>query len=266
VKTIEEFNAGITAFDRRFFTVLGVGFILLVLGFFGVGMPFEKALREYLARRLDGATAERLAALFVLGVGLPGTIISLGGLFLTFRQAKRDRRIICPYCGKLLVEHRFLVVTTRNCCRCGRRVLSEPEERDALRSERRKTSDEVRAGTSAYNARFIIAIVACVLTAVLGSGLLSFYAVTLQQFLTQKYDAVTTEILIIVLQACAILPGLGILLGGIMLNERRVKRDDRILCPHCHKVLVGIQGIVDATRNCGFCGRRVLADPVGVGT
>jgi hypothetical protein len=44
------------------------------------------------------------------------------------------------------------------------------------------------------------------------------------------------------------------------INHRRRKRDRPFMCPHCDTSLFFSSGLVKATGNCCFCGRRVLAE------
>ena len=65
---------------------------------------------------------------------------------------------------------------------------------------------------------------------------------------------------------CGFIPGAVILLGGICILERKTRRDVRVCCPTCNKQLINISTLVIATRNCGFCGHRVLLEPDGPAT
>ena len=38
-------------------------------------------------------------------------------------------------------------------------------------------------------------------------------------------------------------------------------RDRRLRCPYCNRFLVATRNIVVATRNCVYCGHRILKDP-----
>ncbi len=56
-------------------------------------------------------------------------------------------------------------------------------------------------------------------------------------------------------------PAVAVMFVGIWLVERQSKRDGHLHCPHCRKCLVGMQLLVIATRNCGYCGKSVLQEP-----
>jgi len=51
----------------------------------------------------------------------------LTGMWLGYRRGALDPRLHCPHCNTMLFERRNIVVATRNCVRCGKRVLAEPE-------------------------------------------------------------------------------------------------------------------------------------------
>jgi hypothetical protein len=106
----------------RFFCVVGTTMLALLLGFAMVLLIREDVLAFYV-RQFGKPAAEFLMPLSAM---LPSMIILFSGLWIVERWAKRDARITCPHCGKLLVGMRYLVVATRNCGYCGRRVLGEP--------------------------------------------------------------------------------------------------------------------------------------------
>ncbi len=74
----------------------------------------------------------------------------------------------------------------------------------------------------------------------------------------ERFGAPAAEVL---LGAVPWLPSLIVMFGGMYLVERKRGRVQELLCPHCHKQLLGMRHLVIATRNCPYCGRRVVADP-----
>lgn len=58
-------------------------------------------------------------------------------------------------------------------------------------------------------------------------------------------------------------PAVPVTFVGIWLVERQSKRDGHLHCPNCRKCLVGLQYLVIATRNCGYCGKPVLHESAG---
>ena len=61
-------------------------------------------------------------------------------------------------------------------------------------------------------------------------------------------------------------PALLLMFGGVLAGDWRDRRDPRLRCPGCGRALAGGGApsgwsLAVATRNCGHCGERVLADP-----
>jgi hypothetical protein len=59
-------------------------------------------------------------------VVVPALAIFLSGLWMSDRRLRRDSRLTCPHCGQFLGVARSIVVASRNCFHCGKRVLAEP--------------------------------------------------------------------------------------------------------------------------------------------
>jgi hypothetical protein len=118
---------------------------------------------------------------------------------------------------------------------------------------------EFNAATSAYTKRFLVVSALTVLTMFACLAAAAAYRDPLRVFYTRLFSEPVAE----ALMGLAPAPALIVLVAGLWLGERRAKRDARLSCPHCGKNLAGMRHLVVATRNCGYCGKRVLAEPVG---
>jgi hypothetical protein len=116
--SIEEFNAAASAHHRRM-VVAAVASCAGMLACFGLGRP---TFDSFFGAPSDSLGAE---ALFLI-VPVIAVLVFLTGMWLGYRRGSQDQRLLCPHCGFLLAESRCLVVATRNCVQCGRRVLAEP--------------------------------------------------------------------------------------------------------------------------------------------
>jgi hypothetical protein len=120
--TIEDFNVAGSAYTRRIFIVGGLA-VVVMFACFAVVVPFRDALRTQYEEWFGKVAAEALMGL----TPLPGLLVLIGGLSVVEYRARRNSRLRCPHCRRMLTGMRPLVVATRNCGHCGRRVLAEPE-------------------------------------------------------------------------------------------------------------------------------------------
>ena len=79
---------------------------------------------------------------------------------------------------------------------------------------------------------------------------------TVEASLTSRFGATPGELLAIVPVALLVILGF----GGIIVLQRRVDRRFGIMCVHCKKPLVNFRFIITASRNCPYCGKRVIED------
>ncbi len=121
--TIEEFNAAGSAYVRRGFVVIGLTFVVM-FACFAVVVSFRDAIQAHYEQWFGHMVAETLMGL----TPMPAVLVLFGGLWLGERWARRDARLCCPHCRRMLTGMRPLVVATRNCGHCGQRVLAEPED------------------------------------------------------------------------------------------------------------------------------------------
>jgi hypothetical protein len=112
-------------FQRRnaVYTRFLLGVVAGMLALFLAGslplIAYEDELRARLGE--PGADIFYVAAVIVLwGGGGAATL-------LLERRSPVSRRLDCPQCGKSLANLRHLVVASRHCAHCGRRILAEAE-------------------------------------------------------------------------------------------------------------------------------------------
>ena len=117
---------------------------------------------------------------------------------------------------------------------------------------------EFRAGSSAYVKRVVVVVVLTVLTMIAGFAVVGTFRDSLLAFYRRHFSETVADSL---LGASAPLPALLVLVAGLCFGELRARRDARLRCPHCGKTLMPVRFVVVATRNCGYCGERVLAEP-----
>ena len=111
--TVYGLNTGAAVYLRRVLLVAGAGFLAMVLG-----------MVVAMARDVPDDNA----MMILVFTQIPTLVLVFGGLPLIEVVAMRDTRVCCPYCRRSLITNRHLVIATRNCPYCGRRVLIEPEE------------------------------------------------------------------------------------------------------------------------------------------
>jgi nitrate reductase gamma subunit len=121
VLSIDEFNAAASAHTRRVMVAAG-GAVAGMVACFGLAALLRQPLHGSLSAQLGEVGAE---VLFVV-VPFLAILVFLTAMWLGYRRGRRDERLLCPHCHTLLVQHQHLVVATRNCVQCGRRVLAEP--------------------------------------------------------------------------------------------------------------------------------------------
>ena len=125
---INDFNAGSAAHSKRL--AISVGLVASFFFFFLViGTIFKDDLRCSCREQFDPAYAEAIPEILMAALLIFAGASTLGGLGLSLRHTGRDGRVVCPRCGKLLINMQALVIATRNCGHCGRRVLAEPVEK-----------------------------------------------------------------------------------------------------------------------------------------
>lgn len=107
---------------RRVVIFAGVT-ILTVILWFAVVLPFRDQIKDWVAERFGLSAAE-------LAIGLtpsPALLVMLIGILWLQRTANRTPELNCPRCKKSIVGMKHLVVATKCCPHCGRRILNDVE-------------------------------------------------------------------------------------------------------------------------------------------
>jgi endogenous inhibitor of DNA gyrase (YacG/DUF329 family) len=120
--TIDEFNASVSRYRRCLIWTV-VGNVLVISVYLGLLLISRDLIRDACTRKLGGPAAEILAGL----APFPAVLVLFGSLWYVERRLLRDARLKCPNCGKQIVGMSHLVIASRNCFHCGRRVLREPD-------------------------------------------------------------------------------------------------------------------------------------------
>jgi len=83
--------------------------------------PFQHRFESFLSSRLDTFTADVLT---FLPMGLPLMIAFISMVPLA-RRVERQSGIACPHCAKDLASYKAIVIASRNCPHCGKRVIED---------------------------------------------------------------------------------------------------------------------------------------------
>ena len=116
---------------------------------------------------------------------------------------------------------------------------------------------EFQAAVSAYRKRFGSAVSVALLAVLTYFGILAYFRDPIKAIILKHFGFAYLD----PLSGLLMLPMIGALLAAIAIGERWAMSDPRLRCPSCAKNITGISSIVTAARNCGFCGKRVLAEP-----
>jgi hypothetical protein len=123
--------------------------------------------------------------------------------------------------------------------------------------------DEFNSADAAYTRlngrRVLIVAAATVGTMFACFAVVALYRDSIRNFLVETVGASAAEIVMGFTSA----PAVFVLFGGLLVFGRLNKQDSRLICPSCNKSLLGMTQLVVATRNCGHCGKRILAEPDG---
>jgi hypothetical protein len=122
VRTVDQFNAAVAAYVRRMWVWMTVS-VAGTLAIFG-GMAL---LRERFITLALPEFGELVTEVLLGAVPLVAILVFLSVTWLGYRRSTQDPLLFCPFCDYLLAQNATLTVATKNCGRCGRRVLADPE-------------------------------------------------------------------------------------------------------------------------------------------
>ena len=119
------------------------------------------------------------------------------------------------------------------------------------------TLDDFRGACGAYRRQMLTVFGITLLTLVVAIAVGIAFKSEIRGFFTHQFNAAVGDALMGTMPVPAVI----VLLLGSSLIQRRARRTAALRCPHCGKQLEGIQTVVIATRNCGFCGKQVIEWP-----
>jgi hypothetical protein len=219
-----------------------------------------RAQRHFVDRRL-GLILCLAVLLFVAILATPkfgvpeGIFVSLSIICVTefgggLWWALRSKWCKCPHCSRSLWHCIGLVIVTRNCCHCGKRVLKEPVDL----SLRRFTQKDVDAVWSAYKRTgwWVLVPAICLLCGGVFAGvLITRNTLFLDEMVAQPGGPASVIVAIVL----SVVPGFVWLAVGQWLRFLSLTRNN-MGCPHCGKALLW----VSAAGVCACCGRQAVAD------
>jgi hypothetical protein len=119
--TFQEFNDGLARYQRLYLGLLNVAGLAIV-GYMMAVTAFREHLFEWGAWLFGNAQAGLVFPLVLV----PVVVILLGGSAVIQWILSKDRRLVCPHCGKFLAygPARLVLVATRNCPFCGEKTIN----------------------------------------------------------------------------------------------------------------------------------------------
>lgn len=91
---------------------------------FAVMLTFKEPIKSAYVEWVGESTAEVLVGL----TPLPAVLVMAVGFAWLQRMANQLPQLRCPHCNGSLIGNQAIVIATRNCTHCGRRVVTEPKE------------------------------------------------------------------------------------------------------------------------------------------
>jgi hypothetical protein len=119
----DDLKAYAARYQRRSFVLLVLSVGLLVVGCLADAVVLKNNI--YLLQLAEQPLW--IAVLLLCVPEIPGFLVLFFGSWINHRRIKQDRLFMCPHCDAPLLDAPYLVMTTGNCCNCGRRVLAETE-------------------------------------------------------------------------------------------------------------------------------------------
>jgi hypothetical protein len=180
-------------------------------------------------------------------------VVLIGGVMVLDRRFKRPAILKCRHCqGSLIEPGSWIVIASRHCPHCGRRVLAEPDDAAdqsiPLHSPADLTAAHERAKARLDRIKWptLLAFVGPLVVGVF----LALFRDTIYEHLEPIFGGETVKS---VVPAMMILP----LLAGAAWMVTVVRRMDQVAanCPHCRAILR--PSWAATTGNCGRCGMRV---------
>ena len=117
---MSEFSRAAANYQKRSAIVCVTPFALGILCVV-IYAPFQRRFEAFLAGRFSSTLAD---VLVVLPMGLP-LLLALASLIPLGRKIERTAGVLCPHCSKQIAGFKPIIIASKNCPYCGRRVLDD---------------------------------------------------------------------------------------------------------------------------------------------
>jgi len=117
---------------------------------------------------------------------------------------------------------------------------------------------EFSRAAAVYQKRSLVACIAPLSVALLCLTAYTPLRGRFESYLSSRVDSFAVDVLTVLPMAVPTV--LAFLL--IVPLTRRIERKSGVVCPHCAKPLANYKAIVVASRNCPYCGKRVIEDSI----
>jgi hypothetical protein len=167
------------------------------------------------------------------------------------------RPVDCPHCGTRLNTQFRVVIPTRHCPRCGRRVAAEPEA-DGAPPYTREQLDAACAAYARANSRFGWLVLAACLAFLVNVVVIAFFRDAIHDAVRPVTDPGWVMLLAVFWPILVLMTVAFIILG-------RATRA-ALKCPKCARACSAVgspraTNLTSITGNCVFCGHRLLNEP-----
>jgi DNA-directed RNA polymerase subunit RPC12/RpoP len=117
---ISEFSRAASVYQKRSVVAciapLSIALLLII-----AYAPLQHRLESFLSTRINAFAVDLLAA---LPMALP-TVLAFLFIIPLARRIDRQSGIACPHCAKTLANHKAIVIASRNCPYCGKKVIED---------------------------------------------------------------------------------------------------------------------------------------------
>ena len=118
--SISDFNRAADVYRKRSVIACIAPFAIALVCLLAYA-PVNEHFESYLSTRLDAFAVDVLC---VLPMAVP-TVLAFILLIPLARRIERQSGIPCPHCGKALANYKAIVIASRNCPCCGKRVIED---------------------------------------------------------------------------------------------------------------------------------------------
>jgi hypothetical protein len=117
---ISEFSRAAGTYQRKSLLACFAPFAIALICLLAY-VPFQRRLEAYLSSRFGAAAVDVLT---VVPMAVP-VVLALASLIPLGRRIERRAGIACSHCGKALAGYKAIVIASRNCPHCGKRVIED---------------------------------------------------------------------------------------------------------------------------------------------